>query len=68
MAKLTPVKTEKPAPDIAAELKAMNEKLEKIMVYSEHMDWNLWSIMNMVKKIGHANGYSFDQTDDTMEK
>ena len=64
--KLTPVKKDQQT-DIATELKAMNEKLEKIMIHSEHMDWNLWSIMNMVKKIGQANGYSFDQTDDTME-
>lgn len=74
--KLTPVKFEEEEKSkyqaLESELLAIRTSLYKLAGHSQNMDYNLWVMMNMIKQIGLANGYTFtgvkDDETETTEK
>ena len=62
--KLTPVKVEDEKSKyqaIESELVDIRTTLYKLSAHSQNMDYNLWMMMNMIKQIGLANGYTFTE-------
>ena len=62
--KLTPVKREDEKSKyqtIESELVEIKTTLQKLVAHSQNMDYNLWMMMQMIKQIGIANGYTFTE-------
>lgn len=65
--KLTPVKREDEKSKyqtIESEPADIRNNLQKLVAHSQNMDYNLWMMMQMIRQIGIANGYTFTELKD----